>query len=613
MHLFAQTDTLVQLPTVEIIATTLRSEQPGSFWESWSSASLLKQNGSSLAEFLQNESGIYLKSYGGGSLATTTIRGASASQTAVLWNGFQVQSPMLGLLDWSLIPTHFADEVSLQHGGNSSVWGSGAVGGAVLIENKPDFNAKRQFHLSTGIGSFGWRNGQLSAKFATQKLAFSTNIFYQKSENNFSYQPAPSTPLKKQTNAAQRQAGLMQALYWRPSTKHLLSWQTWLQSAYREIPPTTTQTRSEANQEDIIMRTALHWKFAVRKSLLQARSAIFKEKIRYRDPASGLDAPSHFWTSISEVDFQRQFSSKITLQFTGNQTFTQGFTKFYTEPAKRHQSAVFASLRYSDSLVSAQIDGRLELVDGKMMPFTPSIGLDRKLLPWLNFGAKLSRNYRLPTLNDLYWQPGGNPNLLAETGWSEELNLHFNYKQKQMGFGFTTAVFNRNIKNWVLWHPKEGQAFWSASNLAEVWSRGIENRLHFSWTQSFLELKLDAGYDFIRSTNQQDIAIPKIEAGQQLIYVPENQGFAKVQVELKSISVGYRHQFIGSVLTELGSLPSFQIGSVSIELERPVHALDARFFFQIDNCWNTNYRVIERRPMPGRSFEIGCSINFIKN
>ncbi len=603
----------MQLPTVEVSATTLRSEQPGSFSETWSSASLSKQNGSSLAEFLQNETGIYLKSYGGGSLATTSIRGASASQTAVLWNGFQVQSPMLGLLDWSLIPIHFADVVSLQHGGNSSIWGSGAVGGAVLIENRPDFNTKRQFHFSTGIGSFGWRNGQITAKFATQKLASSTRIFYQKSENNFSYQPAPGLPSKKQTNASQRQAGLMQAFYWRPTAKHLLTWQTWLQSAYREIPPTTTQTRSEANQADNIVRNAVHWRFADGKSILQVRSAIFREEIRYRDPAAGLDAPSHFWTSISEVDWQEQFAPKFALQITGNQTFTKGFTKNYTTPAKRQQSATFASLRYTDAIGSAQVDGRLEMVDGKLVPFTPSIGLERKLLPWLNIGAKLARNYRLPTLNDLHWQPGGNPDLLAETGWSEEANLRFNHKQKQLGIGFTTAVFNRNIKNWVLWHPKEGQTFWSASNLAEVWSRGIENRLHFSWAQGFWGLILDAGYDFIRSTNQRTIAIPKIEAGQQLIYVPENQGFAKVQVKLKSFGFGYRHQFIGSVLTELGSLPSFQVGSTSIEFERPIQGLNAHFFFQIDNCWNTNYRVIERRPMPGRSFEIGCSINFIKN
>ena len=208
---FAQNDTLVQLPAVEVSATSLRNEQPGSFGEKWSEGSMSAQNAISVAEFLQNQTGIYLKSYGGGSLATVSIRGASASQTAVLWNGFQVQSPMLGLLDWSLLPVLFSDEITLQHGGNSAVWGSGAIGGAVLMENKPDFSTKRKVKLETGYGSFGSWNGEAAAKFANQKWASSTRIFYQKAKNDFPYQPSPGSPEKRQTNATHRFARCMRA------------------------------------------------------------------------------------------------------------------------------------------------------------------------------------------------------------------------------------------------------------------------------------------------------------------------------------------------------------------------------------------------------------------
>lgn len=609
----AQKDTLVQLPVVEVSATSLRNEPPGSFVEKWSGSDLSEHGASSVADFLQNQTGIYLKSYGSGSLATASIRGASASQTAVLWNGFQVQSPMLGLLDWSLLPVHFSDKITLQHGGNSASWGSGAIGGVVSMDNKPDFGIKRQLNLATGYGSFGSWNGQATAKFASQKVASATRFFYQKANNNFPYQPATGLPEKEQTNAGQKQKGLLQAFYFRPFANIQLGWHTWLQQNYREIPPTTTQNRSEANQEDKVFRSAFNFNWHFRQNIFQAKTAVFRESIRYRDELTGLDSPSHFLTNINELEWQRIFLKKFTLQLAGNQTYTKAFIKNYSgSTAVRHQSAMFASFRYRSSNFSAQLDGRQEVVDGKLVPFTPSFGAEQQLKNWLKFGAKLERNYRLPTLNDLYWTPGGNPDLLAESGWSSELNSQFTFKKNRSTFRFSTAIFNRNIKNWILWHPSPVQVFWSASNIAEVWSRGLENRLRYSWKSSKWHCQLLGGYDFVRSTNQKAVVLPKIEAGQQLIYVPENQGFISIEISFGAFSGKYRHQFTGSVLTELGELPSFQIGEFELGFERQIGGEPARLFFQINNLWDSNYRVIERRPMPGRSYQVGLSLNLSK-
>ncbi len=273
---------------------------------------------------------------------------------------------------------------------------------------------------------------------------------------------------------------------------------------------------------------------------------------------------------------------------------------------------MFASIRYRSRNFSVQLDGRQELIDGKFAPSTPSIGVGQQLKSWLKLGAKLERNYRLPTLNDLYWTPGGNPDLLAESGWSSELNSQVTLKKHRSTIQFSTAIFNRNIKNWILWHPSPGQFFWAASNIAEVWSRGLENRLHYSWKSSKWHCQLLGGYDFVHSTNQKAVVLPKIEAGQQLIYVPEHQGFVSLSVSSGAFSGNYRHQFTGSVLTELGKLPSFQIGELELGFEWEIGGEPARLFLQINNLWDTTFRVIERRPMPGRSYEVGLSINLSK-
>ncbi|MCC6724235.1 MAG: TonB-dependent receptor plug domain-containing protein, partial [Saprospiraceae bacterium] len=594
----AQQDSTLQLAPVEVTASSLRNDQTGSLTETWQTSDLTTLPAQSAADFLRSNAGIYLKTYGAGSLATTSIRGASAGQTAVVWNGFQIQSPMLGLLDWSLLPTAFTDEISLQYGGNGAIWGSGALGGTLLLNNNADFSKKKALQFAASHGSFGQWNGQTVAKFSNQYWASSTRIFRQQSENDFTYSTAPGHPNKRQTNAAMHQEGIMQEVYWRPNGRHQLGLNTWLQSAYREIPPTTVQARSLANQHDRAIRTALHWRYAMDKQVLQLRSAGFKESIHYRDELQGTDAPSHFWTSITEADLQRQFSSKIQVQITGNQTFTKAFIKNYPAPGKRTQSAIFASMHYGNGPWSAQLDARQAWANGKIIPFTPSFGLERKMGNLLKIGARLGRNYRLPSLNDLYWAPGGNTNLKAESGWAEELNARFELKKANTTLGFTSAVFNRNIKNWIQWLPTEGQPYWSASNIKAVRSRGMEHRLHLAWTVMQWQFGFEGGYDFVRSTNQEAITLPKIDEGQQWFYVPEHQGFVNGSIHFKGLRAWFRQQFTGSVITEFGQLGGYKIASTGLDYLGQIRGNSARFFLQIDNLWNANYRVIERRPMP---------------
>ena len=115
---FAQSrmDTVKQLSVVEVSASRHSTFSSGNKSETIDSILLDRYSTGNLADLLANESQVFIKSYGLGSLATTSFRGAGASHTAVLWNGFNLQSPMLGQLDLSLIPTNFLNDVKLREG-----------------------------------------------------------------------------------------------------------------------------------------------------------------------------------------------------------------------------------------------------------------------------------------------------------------------------------------------------------------------------------------------------------------------------------------------------------------------------------------------------------------
>src|SRR6476469_9204389 len=95
---------------------------------------LARYNTTSVSDLLSNQSTVHIKSYGNGNIATTSLRGGSSYQTALLWNGLNIQNAMLGMPDLSIIPTLFFDNVTVEYGGGSALWGSGAVGGCIHLQ-----------------------------------------------------------------------------------------------------------------------------------------------------------------------------------------------------------------------------------------------------------------------------------------------------------------------------------------------------------------------------------------------------------------------------------------------------------------------------------------------
>ena len=74
----------------------------------------------SMADILTFNTSIFVKQYGRATLSTVAFRGTSPSHTQVTWNGMRINSPMLGMTDFSMIPSYFIDDASLLHGTTAS-------------------------------------------------------------------------------------------------------------------------------------------------------------------------------------------------------------------------------------------------------------------------------------------------------------------------------------------------------------------------------------------------------------------------------------------------------------------------------------------------------------
>ena len=115
----------------------------------------LKENiALSMADILTFNSSVFVKSYGRATLSTVAFRGTSPSHTQVTWNGMRINNPMLGMTDFSTIPSYFIDNASLLHGTSSVNETGGGLGGLVKLGTAPEVAEGFHAQYVQGIGSF---------------------------------------------------------------------------------------------------------------------------------------------------------------------------------------------------------------------------------------------------------------------------------------------------------------------------------------------------------------------------------------------------------------------------------------------------------------------------
>ena len=141
----------------------------------------------SMSDILTQHSTLFIKSYGRATESTAEFRGTSPSHTQVLWNGMKINSPMLGTVDFSIIPAYFVDQANLLHGASSLTLTGGGLGGAVDMHTLPLFGQGYALQYIQGIGSFGTYDQFLRFTYGNDRWSSSTRLVYSTSDNDFKY------------------------------------------------------------------------------------------------------------------------------------------------------------------------------------------------------------------------------------------------------------------------------------------------------------------------------------------------------------------------------------------------------------------------------------------
>lgn len=612
------------IATPEIYQTTL---QPSKKTQLFDSLALARSSSRSLSEFLAEQSTVYIKSYGGGNIATTSFRGGNANHTALLWNGLNIQNAMLGQTDLSIIPVLFFDNLSLEYGGGSALWGSGAIGGSIRLDNKLAFDAGTRTRLQMSLGSFDTRKIAASVLLSHKRIASSTRLYHTSSKNDYAYRDTTDKeqPDKRMPHADYTSAGLMQELSFRLSERQTLNVRAWYNKTDRNLPSYTSLI-SKRSQYDENLKLNADWNLWYRRLTSTLRLAGFRDKLNYTDSLSNIFSKSQVNTFIAESDNVYSYR-RHSFGFGANYTHYQSALPVEVirngaamDSTIRHEQVKFALFAiYKISLFKTRftydIAVRKEFTNQTEIPFTGNTGIHYQALSWLSLKLSANKAYRQPTLNDLYWPQGGNPDLKPEESYEVDGGLSLRKTKNRFSFFFEGTYFNRHTTNWIIWLPT-ASAYFSPRNVAKVYSRGTESRTELSYRQKDLYLKLGVTTAYVLSTNEEGTNENDNAIGRQLIYTPRYTGQSALTCTYQSVTLLLTQSYTGYRFTSTDNtswLHPYYLANAKLAYKYAFNKVLVEFFAGVNNIFNKDYMAVANRPMPLRNYEAGLALHYHKN
>lgn len=546
------------------IPQSSRDVTVGTYVTTFSSGALESNRSRSLSELLSNHSSISIKTQGQGAMATASFRGTASSHTKVNWNGITLNPSMSNTFDFSQLPVFFADNVALYHGGGHLKNGTGALGGSVNVSNIGNWNDQTKVKAFVELGSYDTYTGAATLRFVQDKSLFQTRIYHQQSENDYEYinKVLKLEPFRERRKLADyNQTGVMQEAYFRMNDGSTISSNLWLMYGERSLPPPimVNVTDQESNK-DYGLNYYIGYDKAKGKHDFSAKAAYLLNIMRYKrlfnsqyfDPKSNFNRmqsiqlkadytylhSEQFNVGVSvrySRDFVRTYSSDSTILNDGH-TKVKGDWDKHRDIINLQGQVLWKPL--SRLAMNVQVMG--ELNDDKFAP-TFSAGISSDIVPnRLNVKASVSYNYKYPSMNDLYWVPGGNPLLKPEKGFSYDATLTYTSKIGSYFYIRTEAsCYTMDIDDWIMWLPNNETYVWTPVNINNVRSQGVEALIRLDMVTDNLELGLVANYAYTSSENKRKNFDEDDTQYKQLPYIPLQKANVHFSAKWKDIQLAY--------------------------------------------------------------------------
>ncbi len=559
----------------------------------------LQRNKGMLTNNLQFNTPIYFKENGYGMVSSASFRGTSAQQTAVVWNGININSQLTGQTDFNTIMAQNLNEITVRSGGGSTQYGTGAIGGSIHVNQNLLFDQPLVNQLQFGYGSFDTSSLFYNAGWGTEKSSINIGIGHLSSSNDYKYLDTN----RRNENGAFANQNVDIAFGTLLSAANLLKFYHNTFIGDRDFSGTLTAPSND-NYQDLNTRSLLEWTHFKTNKVQRVKAAYLTERYRYyankeRDEFSFGKSGS----VLLNYDYlYRHKNWKFNGVVEANNVNAAG-SSIRDEDRNRLAGILLISHTPSDAF-SYGIDVRKDWVSDFESPFVFSMDMKYNITETYTVYLNASKNYRIPTFNDLYWEgagSAGNLELLPETSLQTEIGQTIKTKD----YSLSLNAFYIATSDLIQWRP-DISGNWSPINIKDVTQYGLEFETDIRKEIGEHYLTWKNSYAFTKAIDN--------ESTKQLIYVPFHKVTSNLAYSYKKWSSFIQGLYNGEVFTTTDNnqnLQDYFVLNAGLNYSFPKKwgiAIETQI--AINNILNENYQNVAFRPMPNRNIHLNLNFKF---
>jgi vitamin B12 transporter len=609
----------LQLPEILVTATRFRGSpefSPSSI-SSLDPALLRTLPARTVGEAISSLPGVFLRGYGGRQgIQTVAIRGASTEQTLVLVDGMRISNPQTGVTDFSLLSTTGIERVDVLLGGQSALYGADALGGVInLITERPTQNLEAR--IQAAVGSSGYQAGRIALSGTAGAVGLRGSVLRERGSGDFRfvYDDGPSrSRLKRKGADYSILSGDLHATYPLGFGIHASTGIAFT-GADRGTPGavTTADQPSGARLADRMLR--LHqtievqqtggWSGTLRLLTTESNQSYLDPTVTVR--GAPLQSAHELHTLFVNPEVDREFSPAMAL-VAGAELGRSTIGSTDAGDAGRWQQSIYAgtrhTLRQPDAWPAELVvypSLRYDTFSGQTGDVSPKLGVSISMLsvPRVQVRASIGRSFRVPTFNELYWNPGGNPALSPERSISMDAGCSASADL----LGVWTAdvsAFSLRTREKITWTPGSA-GIWSPRNSGSVSSRGIEAELLWNDPSGSVQFSCSSTWTEARKLSEDFPGDPG--RGHMLPYTPPRIIHVSAAASIAGMDIHVAHSIISyRYITEANDriLTGYAVTDAAIRYGWSVGEFRSFLRVAVTNLFDTAYEMFPQYPMPLR-------------
>ena len=559
--------------------------------------SALKQNQASLTNLLNYNSVVYFKENGLGMVSSPSFRGTTASQTAVLWNGININSQTTGQTDFNTINTRGYNKIEVKPGGSSVADGSGAIGGTINLVNDLEYSNGYKNELFLNYGEYNTYGIDYRTKFSSENISVMLGVARIGSDNDYPY---PEDDRVNKNGQYQNTNISFTAGSKLDQNNTLNVYANFYKGRRNFSVPTPNALKTKYT--DLNTRALLEWENVLGKFVSNLKVANTTEDYNfYANIANDHFDFGNVKSLIAKYGLDYSLSSKMLLTFGLNYTRNDGNGSNIESKIRNLGAASVNFKQILSRFFLYEIGFRQESNAEYDSPLLYSAGISTQLFDFYQLKLNTSKNFRIPTYNDLYYTGLGNPDLKPETSYQAEVGNNFKIKNASIS---VTGYYNK-VSDLLRFVPGTDGIF-RPENTNRVEIYGLESVLSFKQHIAAHQFNLSATYAYTVSKNE--------ETGKQLIYVPYHKFTSSLGYAFKDVSAYYQYLNNGEVFTTSDNtsaeiLNSYMVANLGVEYAFG-RQKNVKLGAQALNIWDEAYESVLNRPMPGRNFNFYLNLIF---